>query len=49
MLPLLIGLLETPGGQEALQIGGEILQQIDSDFGGGGAALPGTHVIHLLS
>lgn len=49
VLPLLIGLLETPGGQEALQIGGEILQQIDSDFGGGGAALPGTHVNHLLS
>jgi hypothetical protein len=34
IIPLLVGLLETPGGQEALQIGGEILQQIDSDFGG---------------
>lgn len=36
LIPLLVGALETPAGQEALQIGGEILQQIDSKFGGGG-------------
>ena len=40
LLPVLVGLLETSGGQEALQIGGDILQQIDSDFGGGAAVRP---------
>jgi hypothetical protein len=42
LLPVLVGLLETPAGQEALQIGGDILQQIDSKFGGGAASLPDT-------
>jgi hypothetical protein len=40
LLPVLVGLLETPAGQEALQIGGDILQQIDSVFGGGTTAFP---------
>lgn len=35
---LLVALLETPQGQEALQIGGAELQSIDSKFGGGSAA-----------
>jgi hypothetical protein len=37
---LLIGLLETPGGREALQIGGSIVSQIDHKLGATSAVMP---------
>jgi hypothetical protein len=37
---LLVGILETPQGQEALQIGGAVLQSIDSKISGSGSAMP---------
>ena len=48
---LLVGLLETPGGKEALQIGGDILTQLDQKLGGGSAAsagLPSSHPIGIM-
>ncbi|HTZ70599.1 MAG TPA: hypothetical protein VMB71_08115 [Acetobacteraceae bacterium] len=38
VVALLVGLLETPGGEEALNIGGQILSQVDTALGGGGNA-----------
>jgi hypothetical protein len=41
---LLVGLLETPQGQEALQVGGAILQSLDGKISGSGAiASPAYH------
>lgn len=42
---LLVGLFETPGGREALQIGGDILTQLDQKLGGLGSSVPGSDML----
>ncbi len=45
---LLLGFLETPAGHEVLQIGGDILGQLDQKLGGGGQNPAADHAIGAM-